>query len=327
MPTPSSSLATLRPELAGSVEEFNLEASRRMFIGNQVLPIQNVTKASGTFGRIPIEQLLQSPSITRNPGGTYASGSYTFTTDSFTTIEYGFEDPVDDKEAVLYRDYFDAEMVSAARAYDMVLRAYERRVAAAVFNATTWTGSDLATSVSTEWSTTASSTPISDVEAAVRKVRTNSGLVANTLIVGFTAFRNLRLNTSIVERIASVGAGSPTKASDITPAMLAAVFDLDQVLVGYGQYNSAALGQTAVLADIWDDEYAMVCHINASSPDIRIPTLGRTFHWAEDGSMPNGTFETYRKEEIRSDVVRVRHQTAEKIIYVEAGHLLANITA
>lgn len=326
MPSPSGSLATLRPDLAGSFMEFDLEMDRRGFIGQRVLPVLEVPKASGTFGIVPIEQLLQTRETARASGSGYSRGQFTFDDVAFACAEHGAEEPVDDREAALYNNYFDAEQVAAMRAYDAVLRNQERRVAALLFNATTYTGASLTTAVSTEWSTAATATPISDVEAAVRKVYTNTGMWANALIISKIVFRNLRLCTNIKDAIAASGAGMPTRAQDITTAMLAAVFDLDYILVGGSTKNTAIEGQTATPDQIWDDEYAMVCRI-ASSNDIKEPCIGRTFHWGEDGSSIGGTVETYRDETVRSDIVRVRHDVQEKILYTEMGHLLSNITA
>lgn len=326
MPNPSGSLATLRPDLAGSFMEFDMEMDRRGFIGQRVLPVIETPKASGTFGIIPIEQLLQNRETARAPGSGYNRGTFTFDDVAFACSEHGAEEPVDDREAALYNQYFDAEQVAAMRAYDAVLRNQEKRVAALLFNTTTYTGSSLTTAVSTEWSTAATATPISDVEAAVRKVYTNTGLWANCLIVSKIVFRNLRLCTNIKDAIAASGAGYPTRAQDITEAMLAAVFDLDYILVGGSTKNTANEGQSATPDQIWDDEYAMVCRI-ATSNDIKEPCIGRTFHWAEDGSSIGGTVETYRDETVRSDIVRVRHDVQEKILYTQCGHLLSNITA
>jgi hypothetical protein len=37
--------------------------------------------------------------------------------------------------------------------------------------------------------------------------------------------------------------------------------------------------------------------------------------------------ESYRDEKVRGDVIRVRHDVDEIVLYPEAGHLLSNITA
>lgn len=332
MPSPSSSLSTLRPELAGSLEEFDLAMDRQGFIGARVLPILSVDKGSGPFGKIPVEQLLQNRETARAPGSGYSRGIWKFETDSFAVEEHGAEEPIDDREAQLYRDFFDAEIVAAERARDVVLRNAEKRIAAAIFNTTTWTGVSLTTAVSTEWSNASSGVPITDVNAARQKVWDGCGLWPNALIINRRVFNNLRVNAQVKDAIASSGAGFATRARDITVQQLAEVFDLDYILVAGSAKNTANEGQAAAFSEIWDKEYAMVCRI-ATSNDIKEPCLGRTFMWMEGGSAPDNGMElpaiveTYRDETVRSDIVRVRHDAHEKVLYAACGHLLSNITA
>lgn len=325
MPTSSSSLATLRPDLAESFMEFDLEADAAGMVAPQVFPIVEVQKQAGNFGKIPLEQLLQQRETKRAPGSGYNRSNFSFDDAQYACVEHGTEEVVDDREAKMYADYFDAEVISTMRAYGEVLRNAEQRVADSVFNASTWTGSALTTAVSNEWDDAANATPIVNVEAAVQAVYDNSGLWANALIVNRKVFRNLRNCEEIIERINSAGAGNPSKASDVTAAMLSQVFDLDYIIVGGTSKNSAIEGQSASVGQIWSDEYAMVCKV-ATGPDFREACIGRTFHWSEDGSTPGGTIETYREEQTRGNVVRVRHDVDEIVLYAEAGHLLSNIT-
>lgn len=325
MPSPSSSLATLRPDLAESFMEFDLEMDARGFVADRVFPVVEVASQAGNFGKIPLEQLLQQRDTKRAPGSGYARGTFTFTPATYACLENGAEEPIDDREARMYKEYFDAEVIHTLRAFSSVLRNAEQRVADAVFNTSTWTGSSLTTGVTNEWDDATNAVPITDVEAAVQQIYDNSGLWANALVINRKVFRNLRNTDQVIERIASSGAGSPTKASDITEAMLAAVFDLDHIIVAGASKNGAKEGQDASPEQIWSDEYAMVCKV-ATSQDFREPCIGRTFHWADDGSSIGGTVETYRDEVVRGDVVRVRHDTDEIVLYAEAGHLLSNIT-
>jgi len=324
MPSPTSSLATQRPDLATFLE-FDLESEKNGYVATQVFPVIDVQSQAGNFGKIPIEQLLQQRDTKRAPGSGYARGTWTFDKAVYATEEHGAEEPVDDREAKMYSEYFVAEQISTLRAFSAVLRNAEQRVADAVFNTTTWTGSSLTTAVATPWSTLASAVPITNVEAAVQKVYDNSGLWANALIINRKVFRNLRNCSSIIDRINASGAGSPSKASDVTVEMLKAVFDLDYVIVAGTSKNGAKEGQTASPSQIWSSSYAMVCKI-ATSPDMREPCIGRTFHWSQDGSSIGGTVETYREEKSRSDIIRVRHDVDEVTLYAEAGHLLSNIT-
>ena len=323
MASPSSSLATLRPDLAGSLMEFDLEMNLNGFVGSQVLPVINVDRESGKFGKLPLEQLLQSADTKRAAGAGYSRGNWSFTDESFVCEEYGHEEPVDDREAKIYADYFDAELVSTLRARSTIMVEAEKRIAAAVYNETTFSGQ--ITTVTNEWDDATNCTPIVDVNTAINLAYDRTGIWPDSLVINKKVFRNLRASDKVKDAIASSGAGDPTKQSDITVQMIAQCFDLRNVFVAGGSTNSAAEGQTAVPAQIWSDEYAMVFKA-ASSDDIREACLGRTFHYGGDGSQANGAVESYRDENVRADIVRVRHDVDEKILYSEVGQLLKNIT-
>jgi hypothetical protein len=322
MPSPSTSLATQRPDLSGSFLEFDLEMQKRGYIASRVLPVMEVAKQAGTFGKIPIEQLLEQRSTVRAPGSGYSRGKFTFTTASYSCIENGAEEPIDDREAKMYAEYFDAEQVAAARSMEVVLRNAELRVAAAVFNATTWTSNT--TGITHEWDDAANAVPITDVETATQAVWTACGMWPNALIINRKVFRNIRNCDSVLARMKYQGFVD-VRAGAINEATLATLFDLDQVIVAGAATNSALEGQAASIAPTWSDEYAMVCKV-ATTNDIREPAVGRTMHWNEDGSAYDGRLESYRDESVRSDIVRARHDVDEIITYVEAGHLLSNVT-
>lgn len=314
----------MRPDLAASFEEFNLDADRAGFIGLRALPVVEVAKKSGSFGIIPIEQLLQSPDTKRAPGSGYARGEFGFETSTFACEEHGWEEPIDDCEAAMYAEYFDHEQISAARARDFVLRNMEIRIAALIFNATTWTGSTLTTVITNEWDDAANAIPITDVKNAAATMWDNSGLWPDTLIINRKVFNNLRTCSQIIDSIRAAGAGDRALQGDINVGMLAQAFDLPKILVAGSAKNTATEGSLTI-AQIWSDEYAMVCK-TANSADFREPCIGRMFHWGEDGSTIGGTVESYREEKVRGDIVRVRHDVDEKVLYVEAGHLLSNVT-
>lgn len=324
MPSPSTSLATLRPDIAASFMEFDLAMDRAGFVATRVLPVFEVQKQSGKFGKIPIEQLLQKRETKRASGAGYSRGKWTFTDASYATEEHGAEEPVDDREAEMYSDYFDAEVISGMRAMDAVLRNAEERVADAIFNTTTWTGAALTTAVTTPWATLATAVPLTDVEKAVIKVYDGTGIWPNALIMNRKTFRNLRNVAQVIDRIEASGAGSPAKASDVTVQMLAQAFDLDFVIVAGASENTANEAAAATIAQLWSSDMAMVARI-ATSNDFREPCLGRTFHWGADGSSIGGTVETYRDENVRSNIVRVRHEVDEIVLYTEMGHLLTNL--
>lgn len=325
MPAPSASLSTLRPDLAGSLMEFNLAMRGAGFIANRVAPVFEAATPSGSYGLIPIEQLLKIGDTKRANGSGYNRGSWTFTKGTFACDEHGWEEPVDDRARRMYRNYFDAELIAAQRARNMVMQNYEIRVAALLFNATTFTS--YTSAVTTEWSTGASATPVDDVQTAKSAVRLQCGMRPNALIICRTVFDNLRQCDQVMDRIAAQGAGTGIKQADVTQALMAQVFDLEEVIVAEEIKDSALEGQDVSLAEIWDDEYAMVARIGRNPNDFQDPGVARTIHWSEDGSQIGAVIESYRDEAARSDIIRARMDSDEIVPYVEAGYLLSNITA
>lgn len=322
--TTTSSLASTRSDLT-EFYEFDLEMQKKGYVGLRVLPVVETGLQADNVGKVPLESLLFQGDTNRNSGSRYNRGSWKFETFQYATAENGWEEPVDERDEKRYANLLQVDQVAFARAADVVMRNHEQRIADLVFNATTWTGASLTTAITHEWDDATNCVPVTDVEAAVRKVYDGSGLWPNALVINRKVFRNLRNSAQIIDRIESAGAGDATKPSDITEAMLAAVFDLDFVIVAGSSKNTAKEGQAASPSQIWSDEYAMVCKV-ATTGDMREPCIGRTFHWGADGSSIGGRAEEYYEEQSRSRIIRFRHETDEVIMYPQAGHLLSNIT-
>ena len=59
----------------------------------------------------------------------------------------------------------------------------------------------------------------------------------------------------------------------------------------------------------------------ATTDSLKDPAVGRTFLWVED-SPDLMVSESYREEQTRSDIIRVRQNVAEKLIDENFAHLL-----
>ena len=106
--------------------------------------------------------------------------------------------------------------------------------------------------------------------------------------------------------------------------LLAEYFGVDRVLVAGGVYNNANKGLAKSIARIWSSSYAMLCVTSSGGQDLREPSLGRTFMWTQDSPTPV-VVESYREEQIRSNVIRARQNTAEKLTMKAAGYLLKGV--
>ena len=206
MPTPSTAIS--RTEMSVGFNEFDIEASRRGFIGPSVLRPRVVGLQAADIANVPVEALLQDREVDRAPAAGYARGNFEFGTLSYTCTEKGAEEVIDDATLAIYRDILDAETVHASRAIDAVLRKFEREVAAAVYDASVWTG-DYTTGITNEWDDSENATPISDVRTAARTVWARTGLWPNTLIINRRQLDALQQCDELLERVQYRGGDSP----------------------------------------------------------------------------------------------------------------------
>lgn len=328
MAHPSSALSTLRPELS-TFEELDLEMQRRGYVATEIMPSFQVGKASGTFSVIALKSLLANADADtkRTSTGGYNRGDYSFEERSFQTKENGWEEPVDSREKNMYSSFFDLEQVAALRAWEHVLNSLERRVIQAAVTDTVTAGQT--TAAGAVWTNTSSATPIVDVNSASEAVWLRTGLWPDTLVLTRRAFRALRLTDDVINAVQAAGAGESAEQKKVTAAMLAEVFDVEKVVVADAIKNTANRGQAVSIGSVFPENQALLCK-SASSNDFKEPCLGRTFHWGGDGSVVGGdqlmgVVERYREESSRKDIVRVRHETDEFILYPEMAQVVTGI--
>jgi hypothetical protein len=321
--TPTSAIQ--RPDLGLALEELDLAAAAQGFIATKVFSVFDTPLQTANFSRVSLKDLLKKRDTTRTPGAGYNRQYSNFEQDNYGTQEHGVEEPVDDREKAMYAYTIDAEMISTKRAIFSILLDLEQRVAAKVFKTSFW-GSATDQAVGTNFNNLASSDPTLEINKAALAVWELCGIWPNAVVFNKEVYKNVKNAASIIDRIKFSGRDDP---KNVSQQMLSNLWDIENVLVASGQYNSGnenVNSTTATLSRIWSSSYAWVGVI-ARTNDLREPCAGRVFNWTADGSSPNGTVEMYRDENVRSDIIRVRQDTDEKTIHPIAGVLLTGITA
>lgn len=334
----SPSVAITRFDLSMGYSEFSLMASRLGYIGLQVLPAIGVAKDSGSFLKINVEDLLRKIEDTeRAPRAEYKRDTFQWTTDSYDCKEHGVEEVVDDLLIERYGDIIRAEAVAQQRAIHRVLIALENAIAAAVFNTSTWTGATLTTAASVAWTTPATAVPITDIDNAIEKVKTSSGMKPNTLILSDYALQKFKRTAQVQDLLKYSGADDPKNLGALEG--IKTMFELDKVLVAKGTKNTADEGQTGSFSRLWSTTMAMVCHTRDDGMDGDLesmePCIGRTIFATEGNAAIPGMgdgeesliVEEYREENRRGGIIRARNKRHVKILHAEAGHLITGVTA
>ena len=316
-----SSGTTVRQELNDIVLEYANDLNPQ-FMSLDILPIKNTDFKSGTFGKLPIENVTnESGTGLKAPGSGYSRQNSSYENDNFTCVKYGFEEEIDDDESLEAEAYFNMEISAAQLNFFRLKRAAEIRNAALLFNTSNFSGHT--GNVTTEWSST-SGVPISDVQGKILTLKQAVGGALGDVEICMACsekvFRNV-IKTTEVKAAIMGGSGSMAdkvlNADNIGAARLADILGINQVF-----YSAAQNGGS----DVWDDEYALL-FIRSTSDILRSSVqLGRTFLWTK--STPNySTTETYRSEQVEANIVRVKHSVDEKIFNFAAGYLFQNITA
>lgn len=314
MPVNYTSYGTPRADLGEAIREFN--PVENGFIAGMVLPDRPVMKKAAAISVITRESILKRADAKHSNGAAFNRVGIEAEDTSYECIDYGLEGALTDDDRANYATDFDAELETTESILHKLLMEREIRVAAAVFNSTTWTGASLYTDVSAAPWDAAASDVISHVLAAKEKVRTNIGMEADAMIIGPVMFQNLLGNTVIRARFP----GAPIITEAMLRANLAAIFGLQYLLVGSKRYDSANEGIAFSGSDVWSDDYAMICKLNTGS--LRSGGLGRTFVWSPLQGAGSYAVKQYREEQTESDIFRVRQYADEKIFDAYFGHLL-----
>lgn len=318
---PTSDTALQRPDLGQAVYETLQAAPTMGYIGLEVMPVFRVPEYSAEYPVIPKEALFNLLDTKRGPLGHYNRSEDEFESGFYRTVENGLERRIDERYSKIYSTKFAYELTIANILMNDILRSQEARIAAKIFNSSNFTPN----TVTTVWSNIAS-LPKNDVEAGKNALRAR-GIIANCLILNWTAFQNLKINTAVQAQVYQLFPEA-AKTGTVGIEHLRTYFDVERVLVAGSLYNSAKKNQNAVLSDLWGSKYAMLCRIaSGDTADVIEPCIGRTFLWNE-GAAQEVIVEEYFSDEVRSRILRVRHDTTEAFLasFDESGTAKSEIS-
>ena len=281
------------------------------FIADLVAPIIPVAKESGIYfvydkSNLRLEDALRAPAAPHKRIG------YNVSQETYQCHEYSLEKAIDDRVKSNAPVPLNMDRDATIFLTDKIMLQREKRVAdlltstSNITNYTTLSGTMY-------WTDATNSLPYADIATACQSVFDNIGLEANTLVLGYDAYRALIRHSNVLDRI------KYTQSGVITPDLLAASFGIDRVIVAKASYNTAVEGQSDSLSAIWSD-YALVCYI-APTPSLWTPSLAYSM------ATKNKVIEKYREENISSDVIRCKEIVAEELVAGAAGYLIVDTCA
>jgi len=183
---------------------------------------------------------------------------------------------------------------------------HEARVASAAFAANGLTAIS-ASAAYTDANITSFDVPGDVAQAKLELAK--YGVLANTLIMSMPVFERIRRSAKVQNQFFGIVPSDQSRL--LSEGEVAAAVGVDRVLVGRAPKNTAKKGQVYSGGFIWSNTYMALA--NTVGGDFSGGGFGRTIVWAADSPVPFVS-ETYRDEARRADVLRVRQNSAEKVI-------------
>jgi len=285
-------------------------------IGAEVLPLLNVPAKSGIYLKATLAgaDLRNADALKRDIASEYASIARSYTSATYTTQEYGLIEYLDDSFKADLNRFFSIESSSAKFLLRQLKLSHEKRVSDLLWaSSTPFTTADASPAVNyTEALLTTINAP-ADVAAAKLSLA-KLGYQANAVIMSANVFERIRRSTLLQNMFFGV-------ISDVGPRLLdeaqvAAGLGVEKVLIGRAARNTANKNLAYSGSFIVPDTKIIVANIQGG--EFTAGGVGRTLVWADDA--PGGFIsETYRDDARRSNVLRVRMNTAEVVIDANAA--------
>jgi hypothetical protein len=301
------------------------------FVASQICPVIPVSKQSDRYYVYNRGDFFRDQMQQRAPGTPAASVGYRLdNTPTYFCNVWAESKPIPDQlrgnaDPVINMDRDATEFLS-----QQALIRREKLFAGALFSTGKW-GTDM-TGVAAgptgsqflQWNDPASN-PIEDIRAGKLAIKQATGYPANTLVISEPVWLKLVDHPDLVDRVKyGQTNGGPAR---ITREALAAILEIDRILVMGAIENTAAEGATASHSFIGGKQ-ALLAHV-APNAGLLTPSAAYTFAWSGylGAGAEGNRIKRYRWEIIASDIVEIEMAFDIKLVASEMGYFFASAVA
>lgn len=252
--------------------------SETKFIADKVFPVVPVQKQSDRYYVYSKEDWFRDEAEERARATESAGGDYDIdNTPSYFARKYAYHKDVTEEDranadSVLNPDQDATDFVSHKLLIKREVLWASKYFVSGVWGTTlTGVASSPTAGQFVQWNIPSTSHPIEDIDNAQTSIMSLTGYKPNVLVLGPRVYKALKNHADILERI------KYTQRGLITTEILAALFDVERVLVAEAVKNSSNKGG----ADATDFIYgngALLCYA-APRPALKTPSAGYTFAW------------------------------------------------
>lgn len=302
-----------------------------VFVSAVAFPTIPVSKQADKYFIYDRGDWFRTEAKPRAPGAPIAMGGWKLSTSNYFCDRFGLGHPISDPEranadpAVSNLDADASEYLThqlmLKDEVDWVADFFATGKWIGASSTTDMTGAAAPASTNTgflHWNDVAS-TPIEDIDGESVTIQQRTGQKPNTLIVGPKVWVSLKNHPDILDRI------KYTEKGIVTTDLVAALLDLDRVMVAAAVQNSGLEG-AADSFDFIAGRSALLCYV-PPSPGLKVPAAGYRFSWTGAAGAPAGgvgaRVKRYRDEPLESDMVEAETWRDFKVIGSSLGAFFA----
>jgi hypothetical protein len=243
----------------------------KKFKATKIFPMCPVSLMSSSFPTYAKEYWFKNEAGIRKPGTESTGSRHGRGLDSYSCQDVSHHEDV--PEEYIANDPAPLNpLKSATRRVSQIIATFDEVDWVTRFLTTTvWTD---VTAPNPRWDA-ANSTPLEDIDAVKRTMESTTSFEPNKLVMSKDVFDVLKRHPQIKEQI------KYTSASNVTAVMLAAIFEVDEIVVLTAVYDSAAYGATASMAYVATNK-CLLLHVT-DNPSLESPSAGYNFAWSGYG--------------------------------------------
>lgn len=288
------------------------------YIASRVFPVIPVDKQSDLYFTYDKNAWFRDEAQRRAPATESAGSGYGVSTATYTADVFAFHKDVDDQTRANSDSPLNPDADATRFVTSRLLLKKEKQWAADFFVTGVWGTS---TTPSALWDNYSTSDPINDIETGKQTILTNTGFMPNTLVLGYPVFRQLKNHPDIVDRI------KYTSSENITTAMLARLFEVENVYVAMGTNATNNEGETAAYSLI-QGKHALLCYSNPN-PGLLAPSAGYTFTWRGVGGAFGSEVGVSRipMPLVKADRIEAEMAWDNKLVATDLGYIFIDAVA
>lgn len=297
------------------------------FIADKVFPIVPVDKQSDKYFTYDKNDWLRDEAQVRADGTESVGSGYNISTASYYCDVFAIHKDVGDQtranaDAPINVDREAAEFVTHRLLMRREIQFMNDFMTSGVWSKDiTGVAASPTTNQTVQWSDYTNSDPIEDIEAGKASILSTTGFEANTLVLGYDVFRQLKNHPDLVDRI------KYTSSQTITADMLARMFDIDRVLVSKSVKATNNEGATGAYS-FTTGKTALLAHV-ADAPGLLTPSAGYTFQWTGVSGGLGATIGTssFRLESLKATRIESELAFDNKVVASDLGYFWTSIVA